>query len=105
MFTYKRAFMNTKSFVQPYAQHQTHDKPTSATKPTHTWLLHSVATHTADATTYRQSLAATAGAGCSSKQQSAGLRSESLHRPATVASFCSAAGKALARRLIDRFGR
>ena len=33
------------------------------------------------------------------------LRSERLHQPATAASFCSAAGKPLARRLIDRFGR
>ena len=105
MFTYRHANMNTKSSVKRYAQHQPHNMPTIATKPTHTSLFRGIAIRTANTATCRQSLAATAGAGCISKRRCTDLRSESLHRPATVASFCSAAGKALARRLIDRFGR
>ena len=67
MFTYRHANMNTKSSVKRYAQHQPHNMPTIATKPTHTSLFRGIAIRTANTATCRQSLAATAGDGCSSK--------------------------------------
>ena len=105
MFVYKHAKMNTKSSVQPYAQCQPHDKANhrycsgARMAPSRHCDKHR------NAATYHQSLAATAGAGCSSNRWSAGLRSEKLHQPAMEASSDSVVGKSLARRLIDLCGR
>ena len=76
MFTYRHANMNTKSSVKRYAQHQPHNMPTIATKPTHTSLFRGIAIRTTNAATCRQSLAATASAGCSSKRRSTGALRE-----------------------------
>ena len=76
MFVYKHAKMNTKSSVQPYAQCQPHDKANhrycsgARMAPSRHCDKHR------NAATYHQSLAATAGAGCSSNRWSAGLRCE-----------------------------
>ena len=105
MFKYRHANMNTKSSVQPYAQCQPHDYPTIATAPAQASLLRGIATRTVNTATCRQSLAATAGAGCSSTWRSTALRSEKLHQPAVEASWDSVVGKSLARRLIDLCGR